>query len=390
MNVRIASKNVVGVVGVTVATCVPFPKVAASKNSALCLLNSPITAPSQKHAAASISDTTKQQAGNAEGFGRSDPCMCMPSHAAVAVGTWRKHSWRRYSGSEVATSATTRMNRAAVISHPAASVTVYVTRYTPGTFVFSSEVSRSLLSVKSPSSGSNETTPGSTQTVPTPTSLRSGPAPTPLSVSDGHALTGGAAGTGGDPGASGGEGEGGRGEGAFGGGGEGASGDGSSGEGASGDGGGGEGASGDGSEGASGTEVSPTGASGGGGKGASGKGGSLTGASGGGGEGSSGARGSGVGSGTTGLHASPSKISISGPHMNGASSRNGRIWSPMTSRTSRRQKQRRSGAFISSSVAQQLCIIVDVSSSPRSGPHSPLSLSRRDKHASICCSTTTG
>ena len=75
--------------------------------------------------------------------------------------------------------------------------------------------------------------------------------------------------------------------------------------------------------------------------------------------------------------------------MNGASKRNGRIWSPMTSRTFWRQKHRKSGAFISSSVAQQLCIIVGASSSPRRGPHSLLSLSRRDKHGSVC-STTVG
>ena len=92
------------------------------KNVAFLALSSPTTAPSQKHAAASISETTKQHAGKAAGLGRCFLCDCIPtSHVIAAAGTWRRHICRRYAGSDVATRAMTRTNRSARVTHPSES-----------------------------------------------------------------------------------------------------------------------------------------------------------------------------------------------------------------------------------------------------------------------------
>ena len=92
------------------------------KNVAFLALSSPTTAPSQKHAAASISETTKQHAGKAAGLGRCFLCVCIPtSHVIAAAGTWRRHICLRYAGSDVATRAMTRTNRSARVTHPSES-----------------------------------------------------------------------------------------------------------------------------------------------------------------------------------------------------------------------------------------------------------------------------
>ena len=240
VNARSASKRVVGVVAAAGGEPVEaeaFERRSRDRSSA------ETTAPSQKHAAASISETTRQHAGKDADSGADVVAECVPSHASATVGTERRHSCRKYRGSLVATSATTRTKRVATDSHPAESCTRYVTRYTPGTLVSSSEASRSMRSVRSPSSGSNAVAPWSTQTVPTATSLRSGPEPKPSSEIEGHASGGAGEGSGGGEGASGAPGGGGEGaSGALGGGGEGASGAlGGGGEGASGAGGSGVG-----------------------------------------------------------------------------------------------------------------------------------------------------
>ena len=101
----------------------------SSKNVAFRTLSSPMTRPSQKHADASISCARRQHAGNAAGFGRWSSCLCMPtSQVIVTLGTCLRQSVLRYSASEVATSAITRTYRTARVSHPAESVTEYVTR----------------------------------------------------------------------------------------------------------------------------------------------------------------------------------------------------------------------------------------------------------------------
>ena len=94
VNARSASKRVVGVVAAPAAA---VEAEALERRSRDCS-SAETTAPSQKHAAASISETTRQHAGKDADSGADVVRECR-LHASATVGTERRHSCRKYRGS---------------------------------------------------------------------------------------------------------------------------------------------------------------------------------------------------------------------------------------------------------------------------------------------------